>query len=191
MAIQYYEGLLGTLEKLFPHGVTTTLDMATRLSREGIGNIALSEVRILSAKEGPQDFVIVYLDATHVTPDLEVRQGYRRDYEIVYCLNLSPEGLRFLDLHRYPQAGLEPGKISPLDLARLPVRQFRSATYLVSEEVQYLAEQAVDMILPKGSTSFEILPTRTVIERINNTLGDDWKIVLASGGPYYGFSPNI
>ena len=191
MATQSSESLLRTLVKLFPYGTTTTLDMATRLSVEGVGDIALTEMRILSAKDDPQDFVIAYLDATHVTSDLEVREGYRRDYEIAYCLNLLADDLRFLDLGRYGEAQLKPGKISPLDLARLPVGQFKSATFLISERVQFLANEGVDMILPRGSTSFEILPTRTVIDQIKDQLSDRWKIVLAFGGPYYGLSPHI
>lgn len=191
MITKYSEGLLGTLEKLFPHGVTTTLDMATRLSEEGIGGIALSEVRILSAKDGPQDFVIAYLGATHVAPNLEVRQGYRQDDEIAHCLNVLPDDLRFLDLGSYAGVQLKPGKISPLNLVRLPVERFRSATFLIAERVLSLAEEGVDMILPKGSDSFEILPTSTVIEQITETLSDRWRIVPASGGPDYGLSSHI
>lgn len=189
--MQSTENLLETLAKLFPHGTTTTFNMATRLGEEGIGNIALSEVRILSAKDSPQDFVVAYLDATYVTPDLKVRPGYRRDYELVYNLNLSAEDLRFLDLRMYPEAQLTPGKIGPLDLPRLPIGQFRSATYLIAEGVQYLAEQGVNMILPRGLTSFEILPTRAIIDQLTNSLSDRWRIVLASGGPDYGFSSHI
>lgn len=189
--MQSPEELLETLSKLFPHGTTTTLDMATRLSQERIGNIALSEVSILSAQDGPQDFVVAYFDATHVTPELEVRQGDRKDYEIVYCLNVSPDDLRFLNLGSYAGAQLTPGKISPLDLVRLPVEHFRSATFLIAERVLSLAEQGVDMILPKGSSSFEILPTRTIVEQIKYQLGDRWEIVLASGAPYYGLSSHI
>lgn len=189
--MQSSENLLGTLARLFPHGTTTTLDMATRLGEEGIENIALSEVSILSAKDGSQDFVVAYLDATHVTPELVVRQGGRKNDEITYCLNLVVENLRFLDLGRYSEAQLEPGKISPLDLARLPVEPFQSATFLIAERVQFLAKEGVDMILPNRLTSFEILPTRTVIDQITETLSDRWRIVSASGGPYYGLSSNI
>ncbi len=185
------ENLLDTLTRLFPHGVTTTPDMAMRLREEGIGNIALSEVRILSELDGPQNIVIAHFDATHVTAELEVREGSRRDYEIAYCLNKSPNKLRFLVLSDYPESLLEPGKISPFDVARLEVAHFRSATFLIAEGVQRLADQGVNMILPKGSHGFEILPTSTVIEQIQYQLSDQWNIDIASGSPSYGLSEHI
>lgn len=190
MAIYSSEGLLDSLHRLFPHGTTTTLDMATRLSEEGIGNIALSQVKILSTNDDLQDFVVAHLNATYVTPELKVREYSRREFEIVHCLRIPSNSLRFLALDTYPESGLVPGQISPFDVSRLPVEQFRSATFLIAECVQCLAADGVDMILPKGQ-SFEILSTGAVIDQITKSLSNGWNVVFASGGPEYGFSPHI
>lgn len=185
------ENLLDTLTKLFPHGVTTTHDMATRLCEAGIGDIALSEMRILSPQDGQQKFVIAYLGATWITQELEVREGGRRNYEIQYCLNMPSDSLQFLVLSEHLDARLEPGKISPFDIERLPVQKFTKATLLIAECVQSLAKNNIDMILPQGSNGFEIVPTSTVIEQLQKQLGGEWDIVFAYGAPNYGFETPV
>lgn len=172
------EGFLETVRKLFPEGGTKNRAMMVAFQGEGIRDIALTRVSILTRKTGKNNFVVAYLATPYLNNQGEIIEDPFSGNSILehpamlhvqkYCGVVDQLGR--LDLHNYPNARLIPDKISPLDVPRLAVVHFRARHFLVSTQTVTLAQAGVDVILPKGQTDFEIRSLQELVEDLQTQL---------------------
>ncbi|MDO8638760.1 MAG: hypothetical protein Q7R43_04230 [Candidatus Daviesbacteria bacterium] len=158
--------LVERVSKLYPHGCTTAKEMAQRFREEGIWEIGMTRVSLLTRDRGKNNFIVGYLATEYIDPRGEiiydVFEGSRiLEHPVVERIQTESgpvTKLGRIDLGNHPNAGLVSGKISPLDIVRLRMRTYKkSRHFFISAQTVTLAEDGVDVILPKNGTEFEVM----------------------------------
>jgi len=178
--------LLRTIEVLFPYGGMDAGEMAREMVVNGIVDIGISSIYIMSRARGRQDFVVVYFGAIRIDPDGQIREdrepdGVVADYAMLKNLRfLSTNGLGRLNLGNIGKHDLTPGKISPLDIVRLPLARLRQAHFIVSPLTASLANDGKEIVLPFGDSLWDIRGAGSLLEELESTLterGWEFKIM--------------
>ncbi len=199
MAAPSEHPLLNTIENLFPMGGMDAGEMARVMVENRIVDIGVSGTYIMSAAEGRQDFVVAYLSAHRIEPDGQIREDRLSDAVVAdYAMLGNLRYLRELGLLNLGNIGnhdLVPGKISPLDVVRLPLARLRHAHFLVSPVAASLARDHKEIVLPHGYKGWEIREVDGLLEELQRTLTEKgWQFKVMDyheWEPSASFSPHI
>lgn len=164
-------------------------------------DMGVSATYIMAQSRGKQDIVVAYLCAHSIGPDGDIREDRYSpetvwDYKASHDLpHLRATELGLLRLRDFGDHGLVPGKISPLDVIRLPRESFREAHFLVSPIAASLARDYKDIVLPYGNSSWEIRRGDDLLEVLDSTLtGAGWQFKVMDYQDWQKpdtFSPHI
>ncbi len=193
--------LLNTIENLFPMGGMDAGEMAKVMVENRIVDIGVSSAYIMSAAQGRQDFVVAYLSAHRIGRDGQIREDrfsdeVVADYAMLDDLRyLRTRKLGLLNLGNIGNHDLVPGKISPLDVVRLPLARLKQAHFLVSPTTASLAQDHKEIVLPHGDKGWEIREGDGLLEELQRTLIEKgWRFKVMDyheWEPSASFSPHV